>query len=138
VCGGEWRDYLTVLPHRGARSARPAYLKESTNSGPLAQFSPATKHVVTDALFERTVAIGVHADGHMVAVHCLPYQNCCSNMKDCYFLVVVSAVVCTGRNMWPSLVDRHVHSGNTVHIGIFQCAALRVRVNDRRLQPSWP
>jgi len=47
LCGGEWRDCLTVLPHRGARSDRPAYLKESSNSGQRVQFASASQHVVT-------------------------------------------------------------------------------------------
>jgi hypothetical protein len=39
-------------------------------------------------------------------------------MKYNYILVVVFAVVCTGRNMWPSPVDIYVHGGNTTNIDI--------------------
>ena len=65
----------------------------------------------------------------------LRYQTCCCNMKDRYFLVVVSAVFCTGRKMWPSLVGRHVHSGSTTYhshwhipVLIVTCACERPRI----------
>jgi hypothetical protein len=67
-----------------------------------------------DALYERTNCqwtSGVQPHSHSVS----RYQTGCSNMKNRYILVVVFAVVCTGRNMWLSLVDRHIHSGNTTH-----------------------
>ena len=72
--------------------------------------------------------------GRPPVLSALRYQTCCCNMKGRYFLVVLCAIVCTGRNMWLSLVDRYFHNGNATHIGIFQCAKLRVRVNGRGLQ----
>jgi hypothetical protein len=79
--------------------------------------------VVTLCMNAPTVS-GLYACGHSHSAS--QYQTGCCNMKNGYVLFVVFAVVCTGRNMWTPLVDRHIHSGNTTHIGIFQCAALRV------------
>jgi hypothetical protein len=109
-----WLFNSSAAPRRSERQARPPQsqtnLANVFSSGPLA--STSWRSVRTHRLL-------CSSYGRPPVRSALRYQTCCCNMKGLYFLVVLCAVVCTGRNMWPSLVDRYVHRGTPLTLAYF-------------------